>query len=173
MDGSCCTLRAENNDGLPAPVSEVEIKRILTFAKGKKREDFLDKRPTSPQFANQMSILFPDMIESIHKIFPAHESHFELKTIGDSCFFKEIEGCRLPDEARPNFCKIYPFWFFHDDPHVFQDANCLALERCQTIPEVLLSLGTNPEKLKHIFAQICDEWGLYRLIPQRKKRIFL
>ena len=81
LNRSCCTLRAENNEGLPAPLLEVEVKRILNFTVGKKREDFLEIRINSPQFINQMSLLFPDMIDSIYKMFPVHGSHFEPKTL--------------------------------------------------------------------------------------------
>jgi len=173
MNRSCCTLRAENNEGLPAPVSEPEIERILRTFKQKKRESFLDHRTNSPQFISQMSILFPDMANSAHNVFPVNGMHFDLKTQGDACVFKESNGCLLPEEARPHFCRIYPFWFFDDDPQIFEDSNCLALERCQTISEVILSLGTNPEKLRQIHAQICEDWGLSRSIPQEKKKVFL
>ena len=173
MNRSCCTLRAENNEGLPAPVSEPEIERILRVLKNKKREAFLDHKNNSPQFITQMSILFPDMADSVHDFFPVNKKHFDLKTQGDDCVFKEINGCLLPDEARPHFCRIYPFWFFNDEPQIFQDSNCLALENCQTIPEVILSLGTSPEKLKQIHARICEDWRLTRSVPQERKKVFL
>jgi Fe-S-cluster containining protein len=173
MNRSCCTLRPENNEGLPAPVSEPEIERILSFFRNKKREDLLDRRINSPQFISQMAILFPDMADSVHKIFPVNGSHSDLKTIGDSCIFKGINGCLLPDDARPHFCRIYPFWFFDDEPQIFEDSNCLALENCRTIPEVLLSLGTTSERLKQIHARIYDDWGLYRSIPHKEKKVSL
>ncbi len=173
MNRSCCTLRAENNEGLPAPVSEPEIKRILIFLKDKKRELLLDSRNNSPQFIRQMSILFPDMADSVHKIFPVNKTHFDLKTQENTCIFKERNGCLLPNEARPHFCRIYPFWFFDDELQIFEDPNCLALGNCRTIPEVLLSLGTNTEKLKQIHARIYEDWGLSRSIPQERKKVFL
>jgi Fe-S-cluster containining protein len=173
MNRSCCTLRVENNEGLPAPVSELEIKRILSVLEDNKREDFLDVQTNSSQFVNQMSLLFPNMPESIQKAFPLNENHFEIKTLEDSCFFKDDNGCLLPDEARPHFCRIYPFWFFGEEPLIFQDESCLALENCGTIGEVLLSLGTNSETLKQIHSLICEDWGLYRSIPQEKKKALL
>jgi Fe-S-cluster containining protein len=173
MGRSCCTLRAENNQGLPAPVSEPEIERILSFLKFKEKDAFLDTRTNSPQFISQMEILFPDMADSVHKIFPENGIHFDLKTQQDACIFKAINGCILSDEARPHFCRIYPFWFFDGEPHIFEDSNCLALENCQTISEVLLSIGTNTEKQKQIHALICEDWGLSRSIPQEKKKIYL
>jgi len=173
MNRSCCTLRAENNEGLPAPVSEPEIDRILNYFKDKKREELLDSRSNSPQFIGQMSILFPDMTDSVHDIFPVNKTHFDIKTKGDDCIFKNSSGCVLPTEARPHFCRIYPFWFFGAELHIFQDSNCLALENCQTIPEVLLSLGTNPEKLQQIHFTICEDWGLSRSIPREEKKVYL
>lgn len=97
----------------------------------------------------------------------------ELKTEGDSCIFKEACGCILPEEVRPHFCRIYPFWFFDDEPHIFQDENCLAFEKNQTIPELLLSLGTYTDRLKQIHSNICEDWGLYSSMPQGKKMVFL
>ncbi len=173
INSSCCTLRAENNEGLPAPVSEPEITRILNTLKTKSREDIIENRSNSIEFINQMSLLFPDMIDSVHKIFPLNGIHFELKTVEDVCIFKDINGCILPDEARPLFCRIYPFWFFENEPQIFQDVNCLALKNCETIREVFFSLGTRPENLQQIHAQICTDWELFRSIPQEKVKISL
>jgi len=170
LNRSCCTLRVENNEGLPAPVSEPEIDRILRFLKDKKREELLDSRVNSPQFIDQMAVLFPDMADSVHKIFPVNKTHFDLKTVEDDCIFKDRNGCVLPDDARPLFCRIYPFWFFDGEPQIFQDSNCLALESCRAIPEMLLSLGTTTEKLQQIHARIYQEWGLYHSMPERKKK---
>ena len=170
---SCCTLRAENNEGLPAPLSEPEIKRILSVFNNKKQDDIVDNKINSLQFVNQMSILFPGRTDSVNKAFPVNKKHFVLKTHGDACIFKDIDGCLLPNKVRPHFCRIYPFWFFKDEPHIFQDSNCLALENCQTIPEVLLSFGTRPEKLKQIHAQICEDWGLSNSMLQAKMRLSL
>ncbi|MCP4673736.1 MAG: hypothetical protein GY857_20810 [Desulfobacula sp.] len=173
MNRSCCTLKAENNEGLPAPLSKPEIERILSVYKNRKQEDIVDSRVNSIQFINQMSMLFPDRVDLIHKVFPLNKKHFELKTMGDACIFKDIDGCLLPNQARPYFCRIYPFWFFEDQLHIFQDSNCLVLENCQTIPEVLLSLGTRPEKLKQIHAQVCEEWELYLSMSQAKVKFSL
>ncbi len=173
MNRSCCTLRVETNDGLPAPVSELEIERILSILEDKKRQDFLDVQTNSSRFVNQMSLLFPHMPKSIQRAFPLNENHFEIKTLEDGCVFKDTGGCLLPEEARPHFCRIYPFWFFDEEPQVFQDKSCLALETCGKIGEVLLSLGTNHETLKQIHSLICEDWGLYRSIPQEKKKALL
>jgi len=173
MNSSCCTLRAENNEGLPTPLSEPEVERILTLFKDKNHKDIVETRINTIEFINQMSILFPDMIDSVHKAFPADGIHYELKTVEDACIFKDNDGCLLSNEARPLFCRIYPFWFFEGEPHFFQDVNCLALQNCETIPEVLLSLGTRPENLKQIHAQICEDWELFHSMPQEKVKNFL
>ncbi len=173
MHRSCCTLRAENNDGLPAPVSKSEIERIFKSLKGKKREDLLEKKNNSRQFINQMSMLFPDLSDSVPIVFPINKTHFELKTVNDNCIFKDSNGCILPVDDRPLFCRLYPFWFFDDEPRIIHDSNCLALEKSLTISEIFLSFGTNTDKLKQIHARMCEDWGLYRSIPQEKKRVLL
>ncbi|WDP89760.1 MAG: hypothetical protein HUN04_08570 [Desulfobacter sp.] len=170
---SCCTLRAEDNDGMPTPVSEPEVVKILAAQGHQRREEILDIRPNSEQFTHQMTLLFPDMADYIHHAFPMSGHHMELKTQGDACIFKDDQGCLLPNEARPHFCRIYPFWFFGSEPQIFQDHNCLALQKNRTIPEVLLSLGTNADTLRRIHNRICRDWGLYRSIPQKQKRAFL
>lgn len=170
---SCCTLRAENNEGLPAPVSEPEVVRILGFMENKEVDDFLDKRENSAQLISQMTFLFPDMANAFDLIFPLGGNHMELKTKDDACIFQGNEGCVLPNDVRPHFCRIYPFWFFKGEPHIFQDSNCLALEKNRTIPEVLLSLGTNADSIKRLHATLCEDWGIYRSMPQGKKMVFL
>ncbi len=170
---SCCTLRTENNDGLPVPISESEIIRILMSADHLSKEDILDKRKNTRQFINQMILLFPDAAEFMPLLFPQEATHFELKTKNEGCILKSSDGCILPHTARPHFCKIYPFWFFEDTPYLFEDSNCLALEDNQTIQEALFSLGTNSIKLKQMHMQLCHDWGIHHSIPHEKKRAFL
>lgn len=171
MNRSCCTLRVENNDGLPAPISENEIQRIYDYYGG--TPDILDNQTNSQQFIDQMALLFPRMTELIPKLFPLGHTHWELKTIDNQCVFKKDGGCALPEGIRPHFCRIYPFWFFDGEPHIFHDPNCLALEKSPTIPEVLLSLGTTPEKLRHNYLMLCEDWKIFFPIPNEKIWAFL
>jgi Fe-S-cluster containining protein len=153
------------------PVSEAEIKPILDFLRLKNRDRIFEDKVNSPFYILQMLNLFPDMEDSIFDAFPKNKIHFELKTMDKGCVLLGPEGCVLPRQIRPHFCRIYPFWFFEDEPHIFQDSDCLALQTCHTIAEVLLCLGTNPEKLKQIHSRICQDWGLCLSMSQVKINI--
>ncbi len=113
------------------------------------------------------------MEKSIYKKFPEHKNHYELKTMDKSCALLGDDGCILPKEIRPHFCRIYPFWFFEEKPHIFQDSDCLALATCKTVSEVFLALGTNPETLKQIHAQIFQDWEFFQTTLQAKKKLSL
>ncbi len=172
LNRSCCTLRIGDDNSLPAPISEAEIRRISDNYGVADEMQFIDTRANNRDFIDQMSILFPDMTDSIAQIFPLGKEHKEIKTVNSQCVFKGVSGCRLLEINRPHFCRIYPFWFFENEPQIFQDPNCLVLERNQTIGEVLLGLGTTPERLRQIYSQLCDDWGFYLSKPQRKSRAF-
>ncbi|WP_300456244.1 hypothetical protein [Desulfobacula sp.] len=155
------------------PVSDAEIERILNFSGYKRRNKFFVVKDNSSFFIHQMLNIFPDMEKSVLKAYPENKKHFELKTINNACILLGKDGCRLPKDVRPHFCRIYPFWFFDAEPQIFQDPDCLALRNSKTIPEVLLSLGTNQDTLKQIHSQICQDWGLFHSIsPVKRKRSF-
>lgn len=165
---SCCKLRGENRDEIPTPISDAEIDRIFDHLDEDLDHGIFDRIKNTPEFIGHMNALFPELPESIDMVFPPKGRHWELKTETNACVFLDVNGCTLPDEARPLFCRIYPFWFFGDHPQIFQDHHCLALQKCKTIPELFLALGTNPEKLRQLHAQICSDWGLVRSTPLKR-----
>ena len=168
--GSCCKTTGDSNRDMPAPISEPEIHRILQRVNKNNhtRDDFFEKKENSPLFINQMAALFPGMEDSVAAAFPENKTHFQLKSIKTACIFLSVKGCTLPDHARPLFCRIYPFWFFDDQPQVFQDPRCFALQVCKTVPELLLALGTNSGTLQKIHLQICQNWGFCSAMTQMK-----
>lgn len=171
---SCCTLKSNQAEKtMVPPVSPAEIKRMHTFLDDKKNDGIVVERPNSAFYVNQILNLFPGMEQSVYAAFPEDGTHFELKTTNDTCVLLGEKGCMLPKTARPHFCSIYPFWFFEDEPQLFQDADCLALQNCNTVAEVFLSLGTNPEMLKQIYSGICQDWELSPSMSQGKMKYFL
>lgn len=167
---SCCAVRSENLEKMMIPpVSEAEVERILFFIGNTNRNDVFKTKANSTFYIHQMLNLFPNMEKSIFEAFPENKNHYELKTPNNACALLGINGCVLPKEIRPHFCRIYPFWFFGEDSHIFQDSDCLALQQCDTIPEVLLALGTNPETLKQIYSQIFQDWGLLHPMSRIKR----
>ena len=170
---SCCSLNAECKGTFRAPVSDGEIGRILNHFTNRKSEELFESRFNSQTFMERISALFPDMEDAVRKAFQTGDTHHELKTENGSCVLKDANGCLLPDKIRPLFCRIYPFWFFGEEPQIFLDPNCIALSSSKTIPEVFLCLGTTPERLKLIYSRLCHDWGLSRSIPREQKRMVL
>lgn len=171
---SCCTLKSGNGEKMMIPpVSNPEIERIIDFLGVKDKETIFNAKPNSTFYVRQMLNLFPGMEDAVYKKFPEHERHFELKTKHTSCILLGPDGCVLPKEIRPHFCRIYPFWFFDQEPHIFQDSDCLALAGCKTIAEVFLALGTNPEALEQIHSRIFQDWELPQTIPHVERKMLL
>lgn len=164
---SCCTLKPDNPEKMMIPpVSVPEISRILAHINGTRIDDIVSPKPNSAFYAKQMVNLFPDMKDDIYDRFPIDNYHYELKTNGNSCALLGKQGCMLPKDLRPHFCRIYPFWFFDEEPLLFQDSECLALKSCNTMTEAFLALGTTPDQLKQIHNQICQDWDLQpALVP--------
>lgn len=165
---SCCKVRNACENDIQLPVSETEVKKIMTLQKGKEKRDFFDIVPNTRQFIDQIGQLFPDRSDSVTETFPKTTNHYELKTVNDSCIFLNDSGCSLPTEVRPLSCRIYPFWFLNGEPMIFQDSHCLALRLYKNIPEVLLSLGTSPGELIDLYNQMCHAWGLCHPMPQEQ-----
>ncbi len=155
------------------PVSNNEIRSILNYLEGERIDDIFDSRPNSTFYIQQLLNLFPDMDKAIFVKFPENRYHYELKTKNDTCVLLGEKGCRLPKAIRPHFCRIYPFWFFGEEPYIFHDSDCLALRSCDTITEVFLSLGTTPDQLKQIHSNICQDWEFFHSTSQVKMKMFL
>jgi Fe-S-cluster containining protein len=56
---------------------------------------------------------------------------FKLKTIEEKCIFYTATGCRLPNDIRPIYCRIYPFWPSMDSKNIYvlSSYDCLAQEK--------------------------------------------
>ena len=155
------------------PVSNPEINKIVNFLQIREAETVFEPKVNSPFYTQQMLNLFPGMEKIIYLRFPEDGMHYELKTKNDACILLGNEGCILPKEIRPHFCRIYPFWFFGEEPHIFHDSDCLALRTCETIREVFLSLGTTPDQLMRIHKGIRQDWELFHSMSPVKMKVSL
>jgi len=64
------------------------------------------------------------------KIF-YENNRLKLKTINEKCIFLTDEGCNLPLEIRPLYCRVFPFWPSIDfnNIYVLSSSDCLAQEK--------------------------------------------
>lgn len=157
---SCCTTRSSTaGEMVIPPASRREVEEVLAHTGHVKIDSIYKKAENSPFFVRHMMTLFPGMESRVFRKFSENDFHYELRTIDQACVLLGANGCILPDRIRPLFCRIYPFWFFNGEPQIFQDPDCLALQDCETIPELLLCLGIQPGELERIHDRICQDWG--------------
>ncbi len=140
-------------DGILPPLSGCEAEAIAGFS-GMERRYFSVIKSNTADFIEKVLYLFPGCPEGVHRAFPSGGRHYELLTIADRCALLRNDGRLLPAGARPLFCRIYPFWFFGSQLHVFPDDLRLALREAGTAEELLPAMEVDPDRLDLIFTQL-------------------
>ena len=163
---TCCCASSED---IIAPLSDLEVERILTNFPWAAGHHFLKEIRNSRKFLENIERLFCQSPENIRQIFPPDGTHYQLATddLGQ-CAMLGAYGCLLPVSGRPFFCRLYPFWFNGPQPQVFHQAHCLALQECDSVPELCHKLGTDPETLHDLYTYLCRAWGLSPSIQYRE-----
>lgn len=78
-----------------------------------------------------------------------------------ACVFLTPQGCLLPRDCRPYFCRIFPFWFLPNGMMtMFNPAQCLLVEECPTFIEALDAMDCQEQELRALFAQLRASLGL-------------
>jgi Fe-S-cluster containining protein len=115
----------------------------------------------TPSFLESMLALFPKEKARIHTLFPPDGSHRCLALDpGGACVFLALSGCLLPREARPDFCRLFPFWIARGSLVCFSDPRCLAVREERALPGLLLAFGQDRESLAALHRQLRTDWGL-------------
>jgi Fe-S-cluster containining protein len=105
--------------------------------------------------------LFPRDAEAVAALFPARKDHFRLATDRTGrCAFLGRTGCRLPVEARPYHCRLFPVWFSAGRATVLADPGCLALREAPSMARLLDSLGLNLLRARDLHGRLRLAWGL-------------
>ena len=149
----CCLIKEEN---IPNQIGIFysDIQRICNHL-NVSEEYFVVKDTVSDEFLEALTT-------SIHPIFKKiyHKNiGFKLKTIDGKCVFLSDTGCKLPDSARPLYCKIYPFWSSKDDKfiNVLSSFDCLA-QRQSTLSWRIVNenFGYTEEYIRGMFEEIVN-----------------
>jgi Fe-S-cluster containining protein len=117
--------------------------------------------PNTPAFMRAVNSLFPLEKEAVSQAFRPGGDHTRLALPdGRTCVFLSASGCLLPSEARPWFCRIFPFWVMGGKIRHFNSAACLALKENSSIRELLDSFGLTPGAVLNLFDQLRQDWGI-------------
>lgn len=105
----------------------------------------------------------PEFLADIVKIHPLlgqtmpHGRRLRLRVDGGVCCFLGPAGCTLPTQARPLYCRLYPFWFTPDGRlMVLGSARCLAQKNAISWKTVLKRMGEDIDRLRQLFLRLED-----------------
>jgi Fe-S-cluster containining protein len=115
----------------------------------------------SAAFVSRMVRLFPSEADAVAALFPAKKDHFRLATDRSGrCTLLGQTGCRLPVEARPYHCRLFPIWFSAGQATVLATPNCLALREATSMARLLDSLDMNLLRARDLHGRLRLAWGL-------------
>ena len=123
----------------------------LSAASGLAPADFLVADRVAPDFLEFLAALNP--------VFPRTMPggrRLRLRLPPDNaCCFLGPRGCRLPERARPLYCRIYPFSL---NPHgrlmVLRSPQCLAQQGARSWRQVMQRLGMDEAGVRELFARL-------------------
>lgn len=155
--GTCCSLTPGDEEHC-FPLSRPEWERMLDYCQ---HVGGFAESPNSPLFLANMRALFPGEEREIERLFPGHAWHMRLavNSRGD-CLFLGSEGCRLPREVRPWYCRIFPFWVRGGQVTMFAVPGCQAYMEARRAPAALPLYGLTDKDILLLYGQLRLAWGL-------------
>ena len=138
-------------------MSVVEQDKILECQGGR---GAFAREPNSRVFVDSMKKLFPWEKRLIETMFPETKFHLRLATGPDGrCKLLGRDGCVLPVEARPYFCRLFPFWVLGRRINIFTSGRCLAQREAKTLKSLLVAFGTTEAGVFDLHARLRMAWG--------------
>ncbi|EPR42839.1 hypothetical protein dsx2_2756 [Desulfovibrio sp. X2] len=156
LTGSCCKL-APGHEEACFPLSEMEMDRIRDFTGA---QGWFAQEANSEAFLSHMTRLFPGEEECVRMIFHPRKHHFRLATRRDgTCGLLGEDGCTLPEEVRPYYCRLFPLWYSRGRLQALAGM-CLAVRESAGRARLLHSVHLSMERSRDLFARLRLAWGL-------------
>ncbi|MBA4358478.1 MAG: zinc/iron-chelating domain-containing protein [Desulfovibrio sp.] len=155
--GTCCAL-IPGQEEFCFPLSALE--RLGMEAAGAGTEMFFVQENT-PAFVDNLCRLFPGEGPGLRALFPAGGVHDRLAlSASGQCLLLGPEGCRLPREARPFYCRLFPFWVRGGRQMYFEFKDCQALRESRGGAALLQRLGMTETGVFDLYHRLREAWGL-------------
>jgi Fe-S-cluster containining protein len=155
---TCCCLEPGAEQGC-FPLAPAERDRILGVLSG--AAGAFAREANSPAFVENMKALFPGEEELVAELFP--EGGFHLRLAVDAagrCRLLGPQGCVLPREARPHYCRLFPLWPVGRTVMAFAAERCLAWREGRSLRRMLALLQTTEKNVKELHGRLRLAWGL-------------
>lgn len=157
VNPTCCVLAPGRKQSF-FPLSDPEIKIISAYLE---TDDFFVRQANDQDFIARLTRIIPRPRKLIYKSFPLDNAHSRLKTDHKGqCVLLTSQGCLLPAEIRPVYCRLYPFWFKNDKLTWLKDSLCLAQDQTDNLRDLIRLFGINPLRLKQDFDLMLYNLGL-------------
>lgn len=156
--GSTCCHLAPGHEEFCFPLSNTEKDRIQETLPGK--GGFV-LEANSEAFVDNVCRLFPGEEDTVRTLFPKGKSHYRLAVGKDgACRFLGPEGCAVPREIRPYYCRLFPFWMAGNEVIIFDSESCLARREARNLNRMLESIGTTRAVVRDLFGRLRLAWNL-------------
>ncbi|MFP4167298.1 MAG: YkgJ family cysteine cluster protein [Desulfonatronovibrionaceae bacterium] len=141
---TCCRTEPENTANcFPLSISELRaLNRCLPGIRASQEET------NTPEFIGSLQRLLPNQREIVGQKFPEQGTHLRLNTdYNGACVFLDPNGCLLPREYRPLYCRLYPFWVYKGKVTLFDNPNCLALQETRSVNGLVKLFNTSTNRI--------------------------
>ncbi|BDQ33161.1 YkgJ family cysteine cluster protein [Pseudodesulfovibrio portus] len=154
---TCCRI-ATGQEEFCFPLSQSEKERIQDHVP---HTGGFVLSSNSKAFIDHVCRLFPGEEDLVRELFPEGREHFRLAVDSmGACRFLGPLGCEIPKEARPYYCRIFPFWMIGPDVIFFDSPTCLARREGETLTRILDTLDTGKANVKDLYGRLRLVWGL-------------
>jgi len=158
LQGPTCCRIAAGQEEFCFPLSQIEKERIQEHVP---HTGGFVLSPNSKAFVDNVCRLFPGEEEAVRELFPEGKEHFRLAVDSmGACRFLGPEGCEIPREARPYYCRLFPFWMVGNTVIFFDSPTCLVRREERTLIRILRALDVNKAEVKDLFGRLRLVWGL-------------
>jgi len=156
---TCCCL-TPGQEEFCFPLSGLERAAMEAAGAG---ADMFFIQDNTPAFVDNLCRLFPGEEAALQALFPVGGAHDRLAlTPAGACLLLGPEGCRLPRQARPFYCRLFPFWIRSGRQLYFEFKDCLALRESRGGAGLLKRLGMTETGVFDTYHQLREAWGLTR-----------
>jgi Fe-S-cluster containining protein len=123
--------------------------------------DMFFTQVNTPNFLDNLCRLFPGEEARLGELFPPGGAHSRLAvSLTGACLLLGPEGCSLPREARPYYCRLFPFWIRGGRQMYFESKECQALRESRGGAGLLKRLGMTETGVIELYQRLREAWGL-------------
>lgn len=158
LQGPTCCRTEIGREEFCFPLSEVEqarIRDILPASGGFALQD------NTAAFVDGVCRLFPGEEAEVRALFPARKQHFRLALDErGACRLLGAQGCLLPREGRPYYCRLFPLWVTGGEITVFDAQGCLVRRESRSVAGLLERLAMTRAEVFDLHGRLRLAWGL-------------